>query len=230
MRRYVLLVMLFGIFGTAAAYVHQPVANVSAPVMMEEAHMLILDAGHGGVDGGTGSADGVLESGLNLQITRKLYELCLFLGENVCLTRTGEDALYDAEAATIRQKKVSDTKNRVALINSYPDATLLSIHQNAMPGHPAVHGAQVFYNTANGANELARSIQDALNQAVNRDNEKQTKQIPSSVYIMKHAQCPAALVECGFLSNSQETALLQKPDYQTKLASAIISGYLTHKG
>lgn len=230
MRRYILLVILFGIFGTATAYVRQPAVSAASPVMVEEDHVLILDAGHGGMDGGTSSADGVLESDLNLQITRKCYELCLFLGQSVVLTRTGEEALCDADATTIHEKKVSDTQNRVKLINSYPHATLLSIHQNALPGHPGVHGAQVFYNTSKRADILAQYIQSALNEAINPGNEKKIKQIPASVYLMKHAGCPAALVECGFLSNREETARLQEATYQMKLAATIISGYLTYKG
>ncbi len=230
MRRYVLLLALFGVFGAAAAYIHEPVATVSAPVMVEENHVLILDAGHGGIDGGTSSSDGVRESEVNLQITCKMYELCHFLGEDVTMTRTGPEALCDANASTIQEKKVSDTQNRVKLINSYPNATLLSIHQNALPGHPGVHGAQVFYSTSKRADELAQYIQERLNKAINPGNEKKIKQIPSSVYIMKHARCPAALIECGFLSNSKETELLQQSNYQMKLATTIMCGYLAYKG
>ncbi len=230
MRRYVLLLVLFGVFGTATAYIHGPTATVSAPILLEENHMLIIDAGHGGMDGGASSADGVLESDLNLQIASKVYDLCLFLGENVCRTRTTQEALCDDDASTIREKKVSDTQNRVKLINSYPHATLLSIHQNALPGHPGVHGAQVFYNTAAQSGELAGAIQIALNEAVNNGNEKNCKQIPSSVYIMKHTNCPAALVECGFLSHAEEASALQQPVYQMKLATAIVCGYFSYKG
>ena len=109
---------------------------------------IVLDAGHGGEDGGAVSPDGVVESDLNLAITRRLRDVLLFLGRDTVLTRTGEDAIYSPEAVTLREKKVSDLKNRVALINSKPEAVLISIHQNSMPDHPSVHGAQVFYNGA----------------------------------------------------------------------------------
>ena len=175
---------------------------------------ITLDAGHGGEDGGAVSPDGVPESGINLQIVRKAEGLLVFLGRSVRLTRTGEEAIYSPEAQTLREKKVSDLKNRVALINALPHAVLLSIHQNSMPQHPAVHGAQVFSNPQEPAAGLAQSIQQALNLTVNTGNEKTAKAIGDSVYLMKHITCPGVLVECGFLSNSHEAQLLQQPEQQ----------------
>ena len=141
-------------------------------------------------------------------------------------TRTGEEAIYSPEAQTLREKKVSDLKNRVALINALPHAVLLSIHQNSMPQHPAVHGAQVFSNPQEPAAGLAQSIQQALNLTVNTRNEKTAKAIGDSVYLMKHITCPGVLVECGFLSNSHEAQLLRQPEQQKRLAAAIVAGYL----
>ena len=108
---------------------------------------IIIDAGHGGADGGAVSAEGVVESTLNLQIARKVEGLLCFLGQNTVMTRTGAEGLYDPDSTTIRQKKVADTRNRVQLINSYENAVLISIHQNSVPGAPKVCGAQVFYNS-----------------------------------------------------------------------------------
>ena len=153
---------------------------------------VILDAGHGGADGGAVSDSGVAESGL----------------------------------------KVSDTKKRVEIINRCADARLISIHQNSLPGHPGVSGAQVFHNGQDGAESLALCIQNDLNMAVNT-REKAAKRIDDSIYIMKHADCPAVLVECGFLSNPEETVLLQQPDYQLHMAAAIAAGfcqYCTNEG
>ena len=187
---------------------------------------IVLDAGHGGEDGGAVSPDGVVESDLNLAITRRLRDVLLFLGRDTVLTRTGEDAIYSPEAVTLREKKVSDLKNRVALINALPHAVLLSIHQNSMPQHPAVHGAQVFSNPQEPAAGLAQSIQQALNLTVNTGNEKTAKAIGDSVYLMKHITCPGVLVECGFLSNSHEAQLLRQPEQQKRLVAAIVAGYL----
>ena len=170
--------------------------------------------------------DGVPESGINLQIVRKAEGLLVFLGRSVRLTRTGEEAIYSPEAQTLREKKVSDLKNRVALINALPHAVLLSIHQNSMPQHPAVHGAQVFSNPQEPAAGLAQSIQQALNLTVNTGNEKTAKAIGDSVYLMKHITCPGVLVECGFLSNSHEAQLLRQPEQQKRLVAAIVAGYL----
>ena len=190
---------------------------------------VILDAGHGGADGGAVSDSGVAESGLNLAITLRLADVLTFCGYEVLLTRTGEAALCDDPAATLRQQKVSDTKKRVEIINRCADARLISIHQNSLPGHP---GAQVFHNGQDGAEALALCIQNDLNMAVNT-REKAAKRIDDSIYIMKHADCPAVLVECGFLSNPEETVLLQQPDYQLHMAAAIAAGfcqYCTNEG
>ena len=184
-----------------------------------------LDAGHGGEDGGAVSSSGVAESGINLQITRRLYEILRFLGHPAVMTRTGDDAVYDDSAVTLREKKVSDLKNRTALANGTPNGLLISIHQNCLPGHPGVRGAQVFYNAVEPSQRLAQTVQQALNSGVNEGRDKAAKPIGDGVYLMSHTTCPAILVECGFLSNPEETALLQQPSYQVKLAAVIAVAY-----
>ena len=171
--------------------------------------VVVLDAGHGGADGGAVS------------------EIFSFFGQPVMLTRTGEASLCGPEDETLRQQKVSDTRNRVALVNGCAGARLISIHQNCLPGYPLVRGAQSFYNGAAGGQEMADLIQQALNDAVNV-SAKESKRISDSIYLMKHAECPAVLVECGFLSNREETTLLQQPEYQVQLAAAIAAGYLQY--
>ena len=128
---------------------------------------VILDAGHGGADGGAVSDSGVAESGLNLAITLRLADVLTFCGYEVLLTRTGEAALCDDPAATLRQQKVSDTKKRVEIINRCADARLISIHQNSLPSSPVTHGAQTFWNRQEGAEALARTLQAGLNPVVN---------------------------------------------------------------
>ena len=185
---------------------------------------VILDPGHGGEDGGAVAADGTAESGINLAIALQLRELFRFCGEDPLMTRITDISIHSDDAETIRQKKVSDLKNRVALINTNPQAVLISIHQNSLPEAPSVHGAQAFYNVVTGADAYADSIQTSLNRMIN-DRDKAAKQIPSSIYLMQNASVPAVLVECGFLSNSAETAALQTEQHQMKLAMAILSGY-----
>ena len=189
--------------------------------------IVILDAGHGGEDGGSSSADGTLESDLNLAITRRLEAALQFLGQPTKMTRTGEGSVASPEAKTLREKKRSDLQNRVAFINAVPRAHLISIHQNSLPPHPEVHGAQVFYNAAPGAKELAQAVQEMLNQTINPGNEKTCNPI-GQVYLMKKAAHPAILVECGFLSNSREAHQLREPEYQKKLAAVIAAGYLKY--
>lgn len=189
--------------------------------------VVVLDAGHGGADGGAVSDSGVAESGINLAITQRLAEIFSFFGQPVMLTRTGEASLCGPEDETLRQQKVSDTRNRVALVNGCAGARLISIHQNCLPGYPLVRGAQSFYNGAAGGQEMADLIQQALNDAVNV-SAKESKRISDSIYLMKHAECPAVLVECGFLSNREETTRLQQPEYQVQLAAAIAAGYLQY--
>lgn len=230
-KRHLLTVVAAAALCSALLLTARPgVASVSGSASPQR--VVILDAGHGGADGGAVSDSGVAESGLNLAITLRLADVLTFCGYEVLLTRTGEEALCDDPAATLRQQKVSDTKKRVEIINSCVDARLISIHQNSLPGHPGVSGAQVFHNGQDGAEALALCIQNDLNMAVNT-REKNAKRIDDSIYIMKHAACPAALVECGFLSNPEEAALLQQPDHQLHLAAAIAAGfgqYCTNEG
>ena len=191
---------------------------------VQQERVVILDAGHGGEDGGAVSADGTPESGINLQITRQLADLMLFMGYDVILTREGEDAVYSPEATTLREKKVSDLKNRVELINEQDNAFVISIHQNSLPGHPKVHGAKVFYNSVFPAQQAGVILQAAMNQAVNGEDRPVTP-IDGTIYLMKESSHPAILVECGFMSNPQESKRLQDPAYQRRLAVAIAAGY-----
>lgn len=193
------------------------------------ADAVVIDAGHGGVDGGAVAKDGTVESGINLAIALKLKELFLFCGIEPVMTRETDVSIHSSEAETIAQKKVSDLKNRVKLINSHPQAVLISIHQNSLPTAPSVRGAQAFYNSVDGADELAGAIQKTLNLTINAQRPKTEKQIPSTIYLMQNAEIPAVLVECGFLSNTEETQLLNTEAHQLRLAIAILGGYFTSK-
>lgn len=190
--------------------------------------IIVVDAGHGGADGGAVAQDGTAESPINLSIARKTAELFRFFGQEVLETRIGEEIPYPEECRTIRQKKVYDTRQRTALVNELPDAVLLSIHQNILPGSPSTHGAIVFFNTQEGSDMLAQQVQMALNETINSGNEKEIRMIGKDVYLMNHANCPAILVECGFLSNADELADLRSEAYQKRLAAAIVGGFL-HK-
>lgn len=186
----------------------------------------IIDAGHGGEDGGAVAADGTKESDLNLAVARRLDVLLALLGEETRMTRAEDVSIHDGSASTLRQKKRSDLENRVSLVNSTQGAILVSIHQNSLPTSKQTHGAQVFYGKKEGSAALAKAVQLALNRTVNSGNEKTEKAIDSSIFLMKNADAPAILIECGFLSNAEETKLLKGSAYQQKLAVTIAAGIL----
>lgn len=177
---------------------------------------VIIDAGHGGEDGGAISVTGVRESTLNLEISLRLNDLLHFLGVRTEMIRTEDISVY-TEGDTIAQKKVSDIHNRVAAVNRTPDALLVSIHQNQF-SESQYRGAQVFY--ARGSQTLAELLQSELAAQVDPRNHRQCKQA-QNIYLLEHISCPAVLIECGFLSNPAEEALLRDAAYQKKLACAI---------
>lgn len=192
------------------------------------APLVIIDAGHGGIDGGAVSADGIIEAEINLEITKRLALLMLFCGQRVALTRADAQDLASPDALTAKERKASDLKNRVAAVNSADNAVLISIHQNSIADHPQVHGAQAFYNQIGTGNLLAERVQQRLNQDYNSSNEKSARQIDNSIYLMNKVNCPAILVECGFLSNKKEARALCTAECQKELALAITAGYLSY--
>ena len=186
--------------------------------------LIYIDPGHGGEDGGTISSDGEPESDVNLAISLRLRDLLRLCGLETAMTREGDCALYDPDCTTVAQKKSSDLRNRAAMLNACTGAVLLSIHQNHFP-EGKYRGAQVFYNAGEGSRELAEAIQQALRQGVDPRNRRQVKR-SENVYLMEHISNTAALVECGFLSNREEAALLQETAYQQKIACGICAGLL----
>lgn len=201
-----------------------PAAQALSPLRRPE-YQLILDAGHGGEDGGAVSRTGVPESGINLSIVLKLDQLLGFYGVAPVLVRDADVSIYDAGCETLRQKKVSDLHNRVALVEATPNAVVLSIHQNTF-SNAAYHGAQVFYREEGESQTLAAAVQEALRQGADPGNKRTPTKIPSSVYLFQHITCPAVLVECGFLSHPEEEARLRDGGYQNKLAVCLASVWL----
>ena len=190
--------------------------------------VLIIDPGHGGEDGGAVSADGTIESHINLTISLITSDLARLLGWEVYMTRQEDISIHDSSAKTLREKKVSDLNNRAKLCNSIENGILVSIHQNSMPSAKHVRGAQVFYNQISESAELAQTAQEIFNKTINCDHKKSAKPIGDSSYLMKSVQIPAILVECGFLSNDSETQLLKSPEYQLKIALCIIGSIHAH--
>lgn len=188
---------------------------------------LIIDAGHGGEDGGAISVSGAIESEINLEIALRLDQIMGLYGTGSVLLRDQDISLHDPGSETLRQKKISDLKNRVSMIQTYENPVLISIHQNTFPSGE-YHGAQVFYANGELSLALAELTQKTLKDALDPDNNRSVSAIPESVYLLNHISCKAILVECGFLSNPEEDKLLQSSTYQTKLATVLASSYLRH--
>lgn len=188
----------------------------SAPIRRNS--IIILDAGHGGEDGGAVSCSGVAESRLNLQITLRLNDLLHLLGYETKLIRTDDVSVY-TEGTTVAAKKASDLRNRVKTVNETENGLLVSIHQNLF-ADSRYSGAQVFYNSRADAQGLAKAMQNAFVSTVNPGSNRQCKRA-SGIYLMEHIQKPGILVECGFLSNPEEDAKLRTEAYQQQICMVI---------
>ena len=187
--------------------------------------VLIIDAGHGGADGGAVAPDGTKESELNLSVALKTEAICELLGYRTIMTRRSEELDYPSSAATIRAKKIADQNMRVELINGTPNAVLLSIHQNIYPT-PAPCGSQALYGKFQGSNLFAELIQNGSEQYIDPENTRNAAGISDDIYLMKKVECPAVLIECGFLSNQDELKKLKSSEYQTKLAAVFAASYI----
>lgn len=177
---------------------------------------IIIDAGHGGEDGGAISCTGAYESEINLEICKKLNALFALMGFQTKMLRSSDTALYTS-GTTISSKKVSDLKERVRIINDISNGILLSIHQNKFTDS-RYSGAQVFYSK--GSDDFAKEMQTKLVATINTGSNRKIKPA-KGIYIMEHIQCPGILIECGFLSNEKEEKELRSSDYQNKLCSVI---------
>lgn len=220
---YVLIVSLF-LVGTLAGNRVITVMSESRPYTNR--HCVVIDAGHGGVDGGATSCSGVLESKINLEIALCLQDVFHLLGYDTRMIRTTDVSIY-TEGETIAAKKVSDLKQRVKIANETDNAILVSIHQNYYPDSK-YSGAQVFYAPNDDSKTLATLIQSNLVTTLNPGSKRQSKKA-DGIYLMEHISCCGILVECGFLSNIEEERLLRDPVYQRKLScvlAATISKFL----
>lgn len=179
---------------------------------------VIIDAGHGGEDGGAVGVSSVLEKELNLEISNRFENLLNLFGINTGMIRR-DDLSLGNERASLRQKKAADIKKRVELVNNIPDSVLISIHQNSFPQDSSCKGAQVFFSDYNAESRpLAEIIQDTLKETLDKSNTRKSKPADKSIYILNNVKCPAVLVECGFLTNPQEAKLLCDDGYQKKIA------------
>lgn len=192
----------------------------------EDAFCVVIDAGHGGFDGGAVAADGTLEKDINLQIAQKLEEICRMFGFQTLMVRDTDRSTED-EGVT-KNKKRSDLNNRLKIMKEKENCIFVSIHQNEY-NSAQPHGTQVFYAPkVNGSDVLAQSVQTAVKQYVQNENHRVIKAGTSSAFLLYYAVHPAIIVECGFLSNPQDLKNLKDTDYQRRMAFAIAAGILNY--
>ncbi|MEE1187185.1 MAG: N-acetylmuramoyl-L-alanine amidase [Acutalibacteraceae bacterium] len=194
--------------------------TVPANVNFTSAPYIIIDAGHGGFDGGASGADGTLEKDINLSIALKVNSYLKKAGQKTVLVRDCDEAV-NTEGDNLRDKKKSDIHNRHALQQKYENSVYLCIHQNHF-GQTSVKGAQIFYSQNDDiSKDLASLLQQNIKENLQNDNNRQIKPITESVYVVSKATVPAVLIECGFLSNSEDLQNLKNEKYQLKLSKII---------
>ena len=208
------------------------IANVSSgnPNVEKDRRSVIIDPGHGGVDGGAVGVNGVVEKNINLSISLKLREFFRAAGYEVVMTREDDRSIHSPDAKTVREQKTSDLYNRLDFMKKNPKAIFISIHQNKFE-QSRYSGTQVFYS-ANMLQSriLAQTIQQEIRKALQPENTRQIKQADKNLFIIYNAPIPAVMVECGFLSNPGEALKLQDTDYQNKLAFTVFYAVLKTYG
>ena len=188
---------------------------------------IIIDAGHGAPDGGAVGDSGILEKDINLSVALYLQKFLESGGTDVILTRSDDNGIYDV-SGSIKSKKVSDIKNREKIINESGADIFISIHMNKF-SDGRYSGPQVFYSPHIEKSEaIAESIQQMLISDLKPQMEREIKKSDGGIYLLKKAQIPAVLIECGFLSNPDEEKLLLSDDYRKKMAESIGKGIIKY--
>lgn len=202
---------------------------VQAIAQNRAARTLVIDAGHGGFDGGAVGSSGTSEQDINLSIAQRVQALAEFFGVHTAMTRTDEIALGYDPSRSVRENKIADIKAREQFVQETSNPVFLSIHLNKF-SDARYHGAQVFYSPSHpDSRALAEQMQETLAEGCDPANNRQAKQAESTIYLMKKLECPAVIVECGFLSNPEEEQRLSDTEYHKKLAASIVTGYLRYE-
>lgn len=211
-------------FTFQTANLNKTVQTVTLPVSNK---VIVIDAGHGKPDEGAQATNGTTEAETNLKIALKVQTLLEQSGATVILTRSDENAIYDLDKTTLKEKKISDIHNRVKIGNESSADIFVSIHLNKIP-QEQYWGWQCFYKQNDEASiKLAKSLQQNLNESIQKENKRVAMKL-DTVYIMKHIEVPISIVECGFLSNLEEQKQLLTDEYQDKLAWGIYNGIMDY--
>ncbi len=221
---YIILFSLYILLITAAFIGLERYSSVSSVPDLSPA--IIIDAGHGGEDGGAVS-NGIIEKDINLKIAKKLRNILNISGYKVTMTRDS-DKMINKFGKTLRERKVSDMKERLSIFNSDNNNVVVSIHQNKF-SIERYNGAQVFYGTkSKNSKALAQSIKDSIHTLLQPDNKREIKQADSNIYLLYNSNVCSVIVECGFISNINEAINLNRNDCQNKIAFAIYNGILDY--
>lgn len=199
-------------------------------------YLIMIDPGHGGMDGGASASDGTLEKDINLAIAKRLADEAEQYDCRAMLTRETDEWLCDTDEGSIRSRKTADLIARRDLIRKYAPDVTVSIHLNSFKEDPGVRGAQVFYPTAGGSQEqlqecrrLAETLQQSLNETLQPEDPR-TAMTRDGVFIFKEVEQPVVIVECGFMSNREEAGKLSTDEYQRALAQCIMAGVAEFAG
>ncbi|SFF12761.1 N-acetylmuramoyl-L-alanine amidase [Bacillus sp. OV194] len=188
--------------------------------------VIVLDPGHGGMDGGAVGSDGVLEKDISLDISLKLRDYLQEAGALVIMTRERDKDLGNKDTGRIRARKWEDLRKRKEIINGSNGDLYVSIHLNALPSS-RWRGAQVFFNPADKKGEAAsKFIQNEIKR--NLQNTNRIAKSIDGIYLMRTSKLPATLVEVGFLSNPNERELLKTKSYQHKVSASVYQGILRY--
>lgn len=201
--------------------------NIETVTLPVSNKVIVIDAGHGIPDEGAESQNGISEAKINLNIALKVQKLLEQSGATVILTRSDENGIYDLDSKTLKQKKVSDLKNRVKIGNESSADAFVSIHLNKIP-QQKYSGWQTFYKSSDeNSIKLAKSIQTNLNESIQKENDRIPMKL-DNIYIMKNIEIPITVVECGFLSNVEEEQCLLDEEYQNRLSWGIYCGIMDY--
>ena len=224
-KRLIKIVTIVVLLAAAAVFVYLFVLNGELKTVLNQNSRptLVLDAGHGGVDGGAISDSGLKESDINLQIALKTEALSHFLGVDTLMTRS-------TDTDNSQDKNYSEHDNlvqRAELANSTENAVLISIHQNKFPS-AIVSGAEVMYSDNESSKALGLLTQDNLISLLDTSNRRVARPAPKELLLTSSVNCPTILVECGFMSNPQEAQRLASNDYQLKIAAILVGSYIQY--
>ena len=217
-----LLAVIICLFGGIGSIVYSIRSYASVPVSaLSQKTILVIDPGHGGIDGGAIGVDGTKESDINLAIARKLRALAAFCGKKTVMARTDDSSDCDYKDYSEHRELV----RRAELANSTPGAVLLSIHQNCYPT-ALPQGAHVIYSGNGKSDKFGNIVQKNITATVDKNNRRVAQPDKNKLYILSNVSCPAVLVECGFMSNHFDIGNLKDSSYQKALAAVLLASYI----